>query len=154
MKSGVALIGLTFVSFVSFVVMDTAVLGAATAQEMYLAALAREQAVRAALAEEDDDVSARTAADARAVVRAYQEVVRVYPASGYSDNALWQAGVLSLDLFVRLGQERDRTTGIRLLRLLATEYPTSSRVREVPAQLARVDDASGRAQASPPPTRR
>ena len=47
------------------------------------------------------------------------------PASGYSDNALWQAGRLSIDAFLRFGQERDKNTGIRLLRLLTTEYPTS-----------------------------
>src|SRR5687767_1008186 len=69
---GVVLIGLTFVSLVSFVVMNTAILAAATAQEMYLAALSREQAVRAALADADDDVSLRAAAAARAAVRDYQ----------------------------------------------------------------------------------
>ena len=147
-KSGLLLIAWTFVSLVSFVVIDTAALAAATAQEMYLAAMEREHAVRGALVEEGEDVSARAAADARAVVRAYQEVVRVHPTSGYSDNALWQGGVLSLDLFIRLGLERDRTTGVRMLRLLASEYPTSSRAKDVAAELARADArGSGVAQA-------
>ena len=150
-KSGSALIGSISISFVSFVVIATAVLGAATPQEMYLEALAREQAVRAALAQEDGEVSARTAAAARAVVGAYQEIVRVYPASGYSDNALWQGGLLSLDLFVRLEQERDRATGLRLLRLLVSEYPSSRRLRDVPEQLARAEKISGGAQAPPLP---
>jgi len=131
--------------------MNTAALAAATPQEMYLAALARERAVRAAFVAEGSDLSARTAAAARAAVRAYQEVVRVHPTSGYSDNALWQAGVLSLDLFARLGLERDKTTGIRLLRLLTSEYPTSTRVRHVPSQLARADKPS--AAAAPLPGR-
>jgi N-acetylmuramoyl-L-alanine amidase len=138
---------------VSFVVMNTAALAAATPQEMYLAALARERAVRAAFVAEGSDLSARTAAAARAAVRAYQEVVRVHPTSGYSDNALWQAGVLSLDLFARLGLERDKTTGIRLLRLLTSEYPTSTRVRHVPSQLARADKPSAGAAARPLPGR-
>jgi N-acetylmuramoyl-L-alanine amidase len=139
-KSGFAANGVPLASFVRLVslvflgVFATAPLLAATAQEMYLAALAREQTVRAVLA--DDNATARVAADARAVVAAYREVVRLHPASGYSDNALWQAGSLSLDLFARFGEERDRTVGVRLLRLLTTEYPSSSRVRDVPAQLA------------------
>jgi len=144
--TGLVLIALPLVSLVSFVVMNTAALTAATAQEMYLEALAREQAVRAGM--DDDKVSPRLAADARAAVRAYQEVVRVHPRSGYSDNALWQAGVLSLDLFLRLAQERDLATGLRLLRLLASEYPTSRRVKEIPRQLARANEAATVPQAA------
>ena len=121
-------------SVVSFVATVSA---AATPQEMYVAAMAREQTVRAALAE--DDAPASVAADVRAVVAAYQEIVRVYPTSGYSDNALWQAGRLSIDAFLRFGQERDKNTGIRLLRLLTTALPTSRFAKEVPEQLARVD---------------
>lgn len=122
---------------VSFVVIDIS--AATTAQEMYVAALAREQTVRVALAE--NTAPASVVADVRAVVAAYLEIVRVYPASGYSDNALWQAGRLSIDAFLRFGQERDKNQGIRLLRLLTTEYPTSRRVKEAPDELARVDVA-------------
>ena len=138
--------GLAFVSMVSFVVIDLS--AADTAQDMWLAAMAREQTVRVALA--DDDAPAGVAADVRAAVTAYQEIVRVHPESGYSDNALWQAGRLSIDLFLRLGQERDKNTGIRLLRLLATEYPTSRRVKEVPDELARVDVTSAGGPKGPP----
>ena len=125
------------VSIAFLVSSATIVIAAGTAQEMYLAAMAREQAVRTALTQ-DDDVPARVA-DVRAVVAAYQEIVRRHPASGYSDNALWQAGRLSIDAFLQFGQERDKTTGILLLRLLTTEYPTSRRVKEVSDQLARMD---------------
>jgi N-acetylmuramoyl-L-alanine amidase len=65
-------------------------------------------------------------------------MVREHPASGYSDNALWQAGRLSLDAFERFGQERDKEAGVRLLQRLASEYPTSRLVKRVPDQLARV----------------
>jgi N-acetylmuramoyl-L-alanine amidase len=112
----------------------------ATAREMYVAALAHEQTVRAALAQ--DDVPVDVHAKVRTVVGEFQEIVRLYPASGYSDNALWQAGVLSLDAFAAFGQERDRTTARRLLRLLTTEYPASSLVKEVPPQLARAEAQS------------
>jgi len=153
-RSGGALTGpivVSLMSFVSFMVIDTAALGAGSPQDLYLEALARERGVRPALRQGDGEVTGSTVADVRAVVAAYQEVVRMYPTSGYSDNALWQAGVLSLDLFVRLGRERDRTTGIRLLRLLVSEYPSSTRVREVPAQLARADRNADAAEALPLP---
>ena len=69
---------------------------------MYTDAMAREQTVRAALGA--PDAAPAVLADVRAVVAAYEAVVRHYPASGYSDNALWQAGRLSLDAFARFGQ--------------------------------------------------
>jgi N-acetylmuramoyl-L-alanine amidase len=129
--------GLTFVSIVSFVVI-VHVNAADIAQEMYVAAIAREPAVRLALV--DAAAPASVVADVRALVAAYQEIVRLHPTSGYCDDALWQAGLLSIDAFVRFGNERDKKTGIRLLRFLTTDYPTSKRVREVPDQLARVED--------------
>src|SRR3981081_1608576 len=90
---------LIFVSFVSLAFPVATVIAATTAQEMYVAAMAREETVRAALAQKEGDVAGGVAADARAVVAAYREIVRLFPASGYSDNALWQAGRLSIDGF-------------------------------------------------------
>ena len=80
---------------------------------MYNDALAREQTVRAAL--NAADATPAVLADVRAVVAGYEAVVRHYPASGYSDNALWQAGRLSLDAFARFGQAADKDAGIRML---------------------------------------
>jgi len=110
---------------------------------MYTAALAREQTVRAALAA--PDAAPAVLADVRTVVAAYEAVVRQYPASGYSDNALWQAGQLSLDAFARFGQTADKDAGVRILHKLVATYPTSTLVKQVPDQLARVeaDDAGG-----------
>ena len=132
------------------IVFSTTVIAASTAQEMYLAAMAREQTVRAAFEQEDPDGAARAAADVRAVITAYQEIVKLYPASGYSDNALWQAGRLSIDAFFRFGQERDKNTGVRLLRLLTTGYPTSPQAKEVPSQLTRVNAAVADRPQGPP----
>jgi N-acetylmuramoyl-L-alanine amidase len=114
---------------------------AAPARSMYGSARAREAAIRPALS--SDAASPETLKEVRAVVTAYRAIVRRYPASGYSDNALWQAGRLALDAFARFGQPQDRETGLRLLRNLATAYPTSKLAREVPDQLARI-------QAAPP----
>src|SRR5712671_6709778 len=144
---------LIFVSFVSLAFPVATVIAATTAQEMYVAAMAREETVRAALAQKDGDVDVSVAADARAVVAAYREIVRLYPASGYSDNALWQAGRLSIDVFLRFGLQRDKNTGIRLLRQLTTGYPSSRQVLEVPEQIARLDAAaSSGPKGSPVPT--
>ena len=68
---------------------------------MYTDALAREQRVRAALAA--PDAAPAVLGDVRALVAVYEALVRRYPASGYSDNALWQAGRLSMDAFARFG---------------------------------------------------
>jgi len=106
---------------------------------MYTDALAREQAVRGALAA--PDASAILVPDVRAVVAAYEAVVARYPASGYSDNALWQGGRLALDAFARFGQTRDRDTGLRLLRRLAATYPTSKLAKQVPDEIGRFDAA-------------
>jgi N-acetylmuramoyl-L-alanine amidase len=116
---------------------------------MYTRALEREQTVRAALAA--PDASPSVLADIHAVLSAYEAVVRHYPASSYSDNALWQAGRLALDAFARFGQAADRDTGIRLLRRLAASYPTSKLAAHVPEQILRVnDDAAGGHTGSPP----
>src|SRR5213593_2972094 len=72
---------------------------------MYVDAVAREKAIRVALADPDAPLKLE---EVRAVVRAYEAIVAQYPASGYSDNALWQAGHLSLDAFWRFGQTQDK----------------------------------------------
>jgi N-acetylmuramoyl-L-alanine amidase len=102
--------------------------------DAYVATLARERAVRTRLTTEAD--RAAYLRDARAVVAEYQAIVRRFPAGGYSDQALWHAGRLALDVFGRSGEIRDRDAGIRLLQRLTAEYPASSLVKLVPAALA------------------
>ena len=105
------------------------------AREPYVAALAQERVVRAAMSA--PDAPASTVTQVRDVVTAYRNVVKQYPASGYSDNALWQAGRLALDAYVRFGETRDHDTAVRLLNALVASYPTSKLVKQVPEQLAR-----------------
>ena len=64
---------------------------------MYVDAMAREQKVRPALAA--PEAAPAVLADVRAVIAAYEAIVKQYPGSGYSDNALWQGGRLALDAF-------------------------------------------------------
>jgi N-acetylmuramoyl-L-alanine amidase len=99
---------------------------------MYVDAMAREKAIRVALADPDAPLKLE---EVRAVVRAYEAIVAQYPASGYSDNALWQAGHLALDAFWRFGQAQDKDTCVRLLQRLVTAYPTSRLAKQVPAEL-------------------
>jgi len=105
---------------------------------MYNDALAHEHTARIALADADADAAA-ILSDVHTVISAYEATVKAYPASSYSDNALWQAGCLALDAYARFGQRQDKETGLRLLRRLAAMYPTSKLVKHVPEQLARAN---------------
>jgi N-acetylmuramoyl-L-alanine amidase len=109
--------------------------------DAYVAALARERAVRTALASPVD--RAAYLQDVRAVVTQYQAIVRRFPASGYSDNALWHAGRLALDSYSRFGEARDREAGIRLLQRLTAEYPSSTFVKLVPSALEPFSSTAG-----------
>jgi N-acetylmuramoyl-L-alanine amidase len=112
--------------------------------EIYAAALARERAVRATF----PGTPAREVAlkDIHSIVTAYQTLVRRFPASRYSDDALWQAGRLELDAFARFGETRDRDNGVRLLHRLVADYPASRLAKRVPEALAAPEKP-----AKPPP---
>ena len=113
---------------------SAATVSAQPARDLYSRALAQERTVR-------DAATAPTLRQIRGVVAGYERVVRRYPSSGYADNALWQAGHLSLLAFERFGQDSDRRNGQRLLAQLKSEYPSSSLVGRLPAALAQFDAA-------------
>ena len=98
-------------------------------RDLYTTALTREKAVRATLT--GTTVRDATLRDVHAIVSAYQALVRRFPASGYSDDALWQAGNLELDAFVKFGETRDKEIGEKLLQRLVANYPTSKYARKV-----------------------
>jgi N-acetylmuramoyl-L-alanine amidase len=103
--------------------------GDGSARALYERTLERERQLRATERQP-------TVMQLRGVVNAYDAIVRRFPGSGYSDNALWQGGNLALLAFERFGQAADRRTAERLLRQLKEHYPSSSLV-------ARVDEALG-----------
>ena len=115
----------------------TAAFAAPPVRAMYADARGREQDVRAVLSAPDVTPAALT--DIRAVIAAYEAIVKQYPSSGYSDNALWQAGTLALDAFAKFNQPQDKATGIRLLRKLQATYVTSKLAKQVDEEIARVD---------------
>jgi N-acetylmuramoyl-L-alanine amidase len=109
-------------------------------QLLYTRALARERTLR-------DGARKPTLKQLRAAVASYEALVRRYPRSGYADNALWQAGNLSLLAFDEFKQPLDRRAGLRLLALLRSEYPSSSLVASA-ASIVRQRD---KAATAPPP---
>jgi hypothetical protein len=119
-------------------------------ESLFADAVAKETAVRKALAARDTLPTVLRAV--RTVVSQYENVVRHYPASGYCDDALWRAGQLAREAFEEFHEARERSTALRLLQLLASEYPSSRFARQVPAQVSWLNahPASG-SSASPVP---
>jgi N-acetylmuramoyl-L-alanine amidase len=103
--------------------------GADGPRDLYNRAMAQERALR-------DDATKPTAAQMRRVVASYESLVRKYPVSGYSDNALWQAANLATLAYERFGDETDKKTATRLFTLLGKEYPTSKLVPRANEALA------------------
>ncbi len=133
-----------FLALAFVAVVAAPVNAALTVQALYADAMAKENAVREALS--DQSASETVLKALRTAVATYESLVRRYPTSSYSDNALWQAARLSLDGFARFGQPQDRDAGIRLFKALAAEYPTSKLASQVPEQLA----AAAKASPAPP----
>ena len=116
---------------------------AESAHSLYTRALGRERELR-------DGANRVTVIQIRRVVAAYEGVVRRYPRSGYSDNALWQGANLALLAFERFGQPADRQTALRLLEQLRTQYPSSSLVARAADALRQVETARAAPSPAPP----
>ena len=108
---------------------------ARTAKTAYDGTMARERSLRA---------SRRKAplSQMRAVIEAYEAIARKWPASGYADNALWQAATVALAAYRVYRQPADRTLGLELLDTLVRRYPSSSLVPEARALMRRHAPAS------------
>jgi N-acetylmuramoyl-L-alanine amidase len=137
MRTGSRAVRLSLIAIVAVASISAGVSAQDTDHDLYVAAIAREHAVRATLAAAPAPEAALK--EIHAVVTAYQTLVRRFPASGYSDDALWQAGRLELEAFVRFGDTRDKDAGVRLLRRLAADYPTSKLAKRVAETLATLD---------------
>lgn len=116
---------------------------APTARERYETAQRREAEARAAV----DRVAPAAASDeldrvvrpARRVVADYEGVVRRFPTSGYSDNALLQAATLSQHLYARFGRAADRLAAQKYFDWLVREYPASPLRRQARAAVRVLD---------------
>jgi N-acetylmuramoyl-L-alanine amidase len=117
---------------------------------MYDDALAKEQAVRKALA--DPQMSDVVLKAVREVVSSYEAVVRHYPASAYCDDALWNAGRLELDAFARFHRPEEKDAAASLFAQLKAGYPSSKFVRQIPAGLGRATARAAAAAARTAPS--
>ncbi len=116
-----------------------------TVRTAYTRALEQERVVR-------DARDHATPDKIRRVVASYERIVARYPASGYSDNALWQAANLSILAYERSGEARDRKKAERLLTQLTFGYPASSLISQAETALHDLDAAPVRVPSAPAAT--
>ena len=144
----------TAAAVVSIALLLPASMAAQSAQARYDAAKAREDKVRSAIAEiaPGAPTSARTPVikEARAVISAYEALVRTNRASGYADNALFNAASVADALHDKFGLTTDRDSALRLYKRLAKEYPTAPLAKQSAGDIARLEAiAADRAPIAP-----
>jgi N-acetylmuramoyl-L-alanine amidase len=116
------------------------------ARDMYNRAMAQERGLR-------DEGSNATVVQMRRVVASYERLVLKHPASGYCDNALWQAANLAALAYERFGSEADRKTATRLFNALTKGYPTSKLAPRAAEALQTLTSAQPAAPPAPPAPR-
>jgi N-acetylmuramoyl-L-alanine amidase len=124
---------------------------------LYTEALSREALLRkdldaAATGPSQEAVLKRV----RALVGAYDDMTRLFPTSGYTDNALWQGGLLAADAYWKFKDAVDRATAMRMLDMLAMQFEGGSLANQAGPHLQRLTGASSppapvRALAPPKP---
>ena len=77
----------------------------------------------------------------RALAGAYEDMSRLFPASGYGDNALWQGAVLAADAFWQFGDAVDRTDGAAAVLGADRPLPSQRADAKVASQTKRLQDA-------------
>jgi N-acetylmuramoyl-L-alanine amidase len=130
------------------------------AQRLYQDAVERERALRKEMNAPEASPSLLTRI--RALVGAYDDMSKLFPSSGFGDNALWQGARLSADAFWQFGEAIDRTAALRLFTALTSRFPASSLGRQVPEHTKRLNDAKAgasplaapRVATAPPPASR
>lgn len=120
---------------------------AQSARTRYDRALGQERHVRR-LIEQAEDAGDRAAAVKAAlrVTRSYEALVRRYPTSGYSDNALWQMAELHRTLAERFSRSDSVDEAREAYNWLVSEYPHSSLVRKARASIEALDRAAAEAR--------
>ena len=107
----------------------------------YEQTLLRETVLRKDLDTRTGGLSGPLLGRIRSLVGEYEKLARRYPRSGYSDNALYQAALLSGDAFWQFGEEADRRAALRLFRALRMRFPASSLNRQTAAYTTRLEAA-------------
>jgi N-acetylmuramoyl-L-alanine amidase len=121
------------------------VAGAQTAKARYDDAFERAAQVRVLLNNVTEKAApADLVKQVKQVATAFEVIVRRFPASGYADNALWEAANLTETAYERMNRGEDRDRAMKYYRWLAEEYPASSFVKQANAKVANLTSASAR----------
>jgi N-acetylmuramoyl-L-alanine amidase len=111
-------------------------------KKLYDDALGRERMLRQDLQRaRTDEAQSAVLTRIRALTGAYEDMSRLFPSSGYADNALWQGAVLAADAFWQFGDAADRTAALRLFSTLTSRFPASSLTTKVASQTQRLQVA-------------
>ena len=112
-------------------------------KKLYDDALGRERILRQDLQRaQTDEAQSSVLTRIRALAGAYDDMSRLFPSSGYADNALWQGAVLVADAFWQFGNAADRTMALRLFSTLTSRFPASSLTAKVASHTKRLQDAT------------
>ena len=135
------------------------VLTAQSAEKLYTDLMAQEAGLRKELdsapshaSQPPVEASTDLIRRVRATVAAYEDAARQFPRSGYSDNALWQAALLSADAFWQFGDDTDRQAATRLFARLKAGFPTSSLIPRIAGHTSRLAGATPTVSAGATPT--
>ena len=118
---------------------------------LFKEAALRDAALRRELATARPGTAAPTQQRVRTLVGAFEDLARIFPATGQADKALWQGASLSADTFFKFGDEVDRATAVRLLASLSNGYPGSSYARQAAPLGQRLQDSRTAAPAASSP---
>ena len=139
----------SFVSVCLLALACSGVLRAQSAETLYAEMKEQEGELRRELdrapqlrAQPPGEASTALLGRVRSTASSYEGIVKRYPRSGYSDNALWQAAVLSADAFWQFGDTRDRANALRLFERLKKEFPSSSLVLQIAGHTSRLNGAT------------
>jgi N-acetylmuramoyl-L-alanine amidase len=111
-------------------------------KKLYDDALVRERILRQDLQRaHTDEAQSSVLTRIRALAGAYEDLSRLFPSSGYADDALWQGALLAADAFWQFGDAPDRTMALRLFSSLASRFPASSLTTKVASHTKRLQDA-------------
>jgi N-acetylmuramoyl-L-alanine amidase len=127
------------------------VAAAQTVRERYQAAAGRDADVRSAIEQAVAVTpSPELLMQAAGVMTSFEAIVRRYPASGYADNALWQAATLADAAYRKFSRPEDLDRAAHFYRWLVREYPSSSFVKRANLQLTSLNAAAVPAPPAPP----
>ena len=111
------------------------------AANLYQQARALETALRQELNSARSPVPSDLLTRMRTLAKTYEDLWRLFPTSPYSDDALCNGAMLSADAFWQTGDAADRTRALRLFQALSSKFPTSSLIKKVAPQVARLQAA-------------